>query len=445
MSFEDLNIEQALASRLRKAGFVKPTGIQSQAIPTVLSGRDLIGLAPPGTGKTLAFIAPIVQCMMSESKTGVRALVLTPTRELAEQVASDARTASHGTAVRVICAHGGTGAPPQSDAPETDTAAALLVATPGRMLELLDQSHVTLAFLEHVVLDEADRLMDMGFAPQIESILKRCPGERQTVLFSATMPREVERLASAHLHHPVRIETCDRSAMVAHVPQRLLGVREDAKFDVLRRLIVDEGRSGVLVFARTKRRVGWVAAALARHGVRAAAMHGDRSQAQRRRALEGFRQGDFAVIVATDVAARGLHIDSVRTVINYDLPPDGEEYLHRVGRAGHGSAIEGGPFEAAGEAFTLLDPRDRDEWSRISGAAEVSLQPERISVARDSAAPSRGAAAKAPRRAPAPRGGGHGPREKTPTAARGGSKRRRGASRPIRRGEKPGGGVRGES
>ncbi len=388
MSFAEFQLHPLLLRNLSEMGFHQPRAIQAQAIGPILDGRDVIGLAPTGTGKTAAFIVPVAHLLLgtkpAKSVRGkkvidpaarLRALVLCPTRELAQQVQKDAGLICRGTVLRTCVAYGKVAISPQAQA--LARGVDILIATPGRVRELLDAGLVSLASVRHVVVDEADRMLDFGFLPQLSATLEAIPTHRQIMLFSATMPHEVAQLADRFLRHPVRVEIESHSRPAAHVEQRLLRVHEREKTPLLMHLLAgqeNKPRRGVLVFCRTRRRVGWVGAALMRHGIKVGMIHGDRSQAQRNRTLSAFAEGEIDVVIATDVAARGLHIPTVRTVVNYDLPAPSmpEEYVHRVGRAGHG----GGGTTVA-EAFTLLDPRDTDHWRAISSAIGVDLQPEK--------------------------------------------------------------------
>lgn len=402
MPFPDLPLDPVLIRRLGQIGYHEPTPIQAQAIPVALEGRDLVALAPTGTGKTAAYLAPVAHHLLAAARErskpvsggvrrkgrgrrpprptrrahlGVQALILCPTRELAEQVAREASSITRGTILRIACAYGGVSINPQAE--QIASGADMVIATPGRVRDLLEHGHLTLAAVSRVVLDEADRMLDMGFLPQVEAILDRVPSPRQMLLFSATMPGPVAALAERFMSHPVRVQVTEQPRPAAHVMQRLVFVEDDDKTPLLLHLLQDRSRTGVLVFARTRRRVGWVATALHRNGITVAALHGDRSQAQRQRALADFAGGKVRVLVATDVAARGLHVESVHIVVNYDLPNDPEEYIHRVGRAGHGGQLVSADH-ARGEAWTLVSQDERSAWRNIVNALELSIDAESV-------------------------------------------------------------------
>ncbi|QOJ16967.1 MAG: DEAD/DEAH box helicase [Phycisphaeraceae bacterium] len=404
MPFDNLPLDPILIRGLTRLGYREPTPIQAQAIPAALDGRDLIALAPTGTGKTAAYLAPVAHHLLAAARgrgepggsgkpprrkgkrqrggqprrrthSGVQALVLCPTRELAEQVAREASNITRGSILRIACAFGGVSINPQAEA--IAAGAHVLIATPGRARDLLEQGRLTLAAVSRVVLDEADRMLDMGFLPQVEAILERVPSPRQMLLFSATMPGPVATLAERFMHHPVRVQVTEQPRPASHVTQRLIFIEDDDKTPMLLHLLRDRAVTGVLVFARTRRRVGWVSAALHRNGVTVAALHGDRSQHQRQRALADFASGRVRVLVATDVAARGLHVESVRTVINYDLPNDPEEFIHRVGRAGHGGQLVS-PEHARGEAWAFVSQDERTAWRSIVNALELSVDAESV-------------------------------------------------------------------
>jgi ATP-dependent RNA helicase RhlE len=444
MAFQDFGLHPIITRNLTQIGYLEPRPIQVQSLEPILGGRDVIGLAEAGSGKTAAFIVPIAHHLISikpprskgrrvDPMTRFRAIVLCPTRELARQVADEAAAIVKGSVIRVACAYGKVAITPQAQAMARGVD--LLVATPGRLRELQDGGAVALAYVRHVVLDEADRMLDMGFLPQVEQILQAIPsgaGPRQTVLFTATMPAEIETLAGQFLHDPLRIEIGRHTTPVAHVRQHLVPVADQDKVPMLLHLIQQAKRRGVLVFCRTKRRVGWVGVALQRHGISAGMIHGDRTQPQRIKALDRFAAGELHVLVATDVAARGLHIPAVQHVVNYDLPLEPQEYVHRIGRAGHG--------RGSGEAFTFLDEDDRRRWRAILDVTGINVYAESLNGFKPT---------KDVRRS------GRGTRPSTPNdaaiARRPPNKRRikRGAapgrrskkSRPIKKGQRPGRGV----
>jgi ATP-dependent RNA helicase RhlE len=374
MGFESFQLHRLLIRNLGEMGYGSALPIQAQALEPILSGRDLIGLAQTGMGKTAAFIVPIAHVLLTnlparrgskpvDPAARLRAVVLCPTRELAQQVAREAARIVQGTVLRVACAYGKVAIAPQVKV--IARGIDLLVATPGRARELLDVGAMSLACVTHVVIDEADRMMDMGFRPQVEHILAAIPSKPQTLLFTATMPPEVEAVARTHLVEPVRVEVGRHTTPVEHVQQHLIPVPHKQKVPFLLKLIEEGSRSGVLVFCNTKRRVGWVGTALQHHGISVGMIHGSRSQAQRQNALDRFASGDVRVLVATDVAARGLHVPTVKTVVNYDVPLQPQEYVHRIGRAAHGGGF--------GEAFTLLDSSDRVRWRAILDVTKADV------------------------------------------------------------------------
>ncbi|MFO0961507.1 MAG: DEAD/DEAH box helicase [Phycisphaerales bacterium] len=385
-TFDSLGIPPLLVASLAREGAVEPTRVQREAIPPALEGRDLAAVAATGTGKTLAFLLPVATRLLLEPpprprgrpvdpRRRMRALVLCPTRELAQQVARDASQLLRGTVLRAGAVYGKSALAPQRDLVRSGLD--ILVGTPGRVKELCELDALSLAFVRHVVLDEADRMLDMGFLPQAREILSRAPEDRQLLFFTATMPRPVEAIVEELLRAPVRLDLVGRApGTVEGTPaprtdkgQHLYDVEDEDKSALTVALIKDGKRSGTIVFCRTRRRAGWVAAALRRHELRTAVIHGDRSQRQRQEALAEFAAGRAAVLVATDVAARGLHVPAVRTVINYDVPLLPEEYVHRIGRAGHGGGVA--------EAITLRSPVDRERWVQIERTVKRSLVAER--------------------------------------------------------------------
>ncbi|MED6307743.1 MAG: DEAD/DEAH box helicase, partial [Planctomycetota bacterium] len=343
-------------------------------LPAGLEERDLVGLAPTGTGKTLAYTIPLAQRLLDHPPPRVkgrpvdpakrlRALVLCPVRELAQQVAEEARTLFKGSVLRSKAVYGKSALRPQREAIESGVD--LLVGTPGRLRELIDCGALSLAHVRQVVVDEADRMLDMGFLPQVRFILDRIPDERQMMFFSATMPDPISSLAADFLRLPFRAEI-EANTVVSHVGQYAMHLPDLVKVPVVLELIKGQQRRGVIVFARTRRRAGWVATALRRNDLSVGLVHGNRSQAQRQSAIERFTSGELAVLVATDVAARGLHIPAIKTVINYDLPVTTEEYVHRVGRAGHGGG--------AGEAFSLVTPQEEGYWKRFRSVSGTRVE-----------------------------------------------------------------------
>ncbi|MEM7230282.1 MAG: DEAD/DEAH box helicase [Planctomycetota bacterium] len=377
MSFAELNLSPVLDRNLRSMGYRTPRPIQAQAYHPIREGRDTIGLAKTGMGKTAAFITPIADALLADKpakgkKTTpaqrLRALVLCPTRELAQQVQEEARQIVANTFLRTEVAYGKVGM--KSLVESLRTGVDLLVATPGRIHELLDADAITLGTIRHVVIDEADRMFDMGFLPQVRKILDRTPAERQIALFTATFPKDVAELAERFQKNAVRVEVDPHTTPVEHITQRAIAVENADKVPMLLHMLEKAPKRGVLIFCRTRRRVGWVASALKRHDVSVNVLHGDRTQAQRQRALANLDDGSCRVVVATDVASRGLHIRAVTWVINYDVPNEVEDYVHRIGRAGHGGG--------KGDAWTFVAKRDVDAWREC--ARTLKLNPDFTAV-----------------------------------------------------------------
>jgi len=357
-SFQDLPLVEPLRRALAEEGYAVPTPIQAQAIPYLLAGRDLLGIAQTGTGKTAAFALPILQRLAAaggamgkaalERKTA-RCLVLTPTRELAIQIGDSFRAYGRHLGLRSTVIFGGVGQNPQVVAMARGVH--ILVATPGRLLDLIGQGHVKLDRVEIAVLDEADRMLDMGFIHDVKKIVARLPARRQTLLFSATMPADIARLAAGILRDPARVEVTPAASTVERAEQRVMFVERGDKRDLLCAMLKDRALARVLVFTRTKHGANKVAEQLGRAGYRADAIHGNKSQGARQRALEGFRAGHVRVLVATDIAARGIDIDGITHVVNYELPNVPETYVHRIGRTARAGA--------GGAAISLCDGEER--------------------------------------------------------------------------------------
>ncbi|MEB2346440.1 MAG: DEAD/DEAH box helicase [Deltaproteobacteria bacterium] len=356
--FESLSLDAALLSAVRDAGYTTPTAIQAQAIPLVLAGRDVLGCAQTGTGKTAAFALPIVQrlaaALPGAGARPIRALVLSPTRELATQIGDAFAAFGDRLGIRHAVVYGGV-----SDAPQRRAlrrGADVLVATPGRLEDLAGDREVDLRRVEVVVLDEADRMLDQGFWPAVRRILATTPRARQTLLFSATMPDEVRRLAGSLQRDPAEIRVAPVATPAERVEQAVFFVAKPDKRELLAHLLADPAVTRALVFTRTKRGADRIAKHLSA-GEPVHAIHGNRSQAQRERALESFRRGTTRVLVATDLAARGIDVDGISHVINFELPDDSESYVHRIGRTGRASA--------SGVAYTLCDADERPQLARI--------------------------------------------------------------------------------
>jgi ATP-dependent RNA helicase RhlE len=376
VSFSDLKLVPEVLHAVRDAGYTHPTPIQQQAIPLALAGRDLIGLAQTGTGKTAGFTLPIIHNLLtaplasSDGKPAhrVRVLVLTPTRELAAQVEESFRKYAKYAELRVVPVYGGVGLEPQSR--ELRRGVDVVIATPGRLIDHIDRGNVTFDDLEVLVLDEADRMLDMGFAPQINRIVDEIPKYRQTLLFSATMPAEVEALARKYLRKPVVVQVGRRSEAASTVTHAVYPVPRERKSQLLIELLRKPEMDSVLVFTRTKHGADRVVRHLDDEGITASAMHADKSQGERTRALEDFKAGKIRVLVATDIAQRGLDVSGISHVINYDVPQQPEDYVHRIGRTGRAAAT--------GDAFTFMSP---DEISMVRAIERtIGQQIPRISV-----------------------------------------------------------------
>jgi ATP-dependent RNA helicase RhlE len=360
MDFKQFQLDPRLMQGITKAGYEKATPIQEAAIPAALRGRDIIGTAQTGTGKTAAFVLPILNKLLNGQRNVARALIVTPTRELAEQIHDVIKVLSAGTKLKSATIYGGVGAHPQIQA--LRNGAEILVACPGRLLDLIAQGHAKMAHIELLVLDEADRMFDMGFLPDVRRIVKAVPEKRQTMMFSATFPADVELLAKQALKEPQKIAMgiIKPAHTVAHA---LYPVPQHLKSALLLELLKRTDTNSVLVFTRTKHRASRVAQQIERAGFKVTSLHGDRSQGQRQSALKGFKSGHHDIMVATDIAARGLDIETVSHVINYDMPDTADAYIHRIGRTGRA--------QRTGDAFTLVTDEDKDmirTLERIMGA-----------------------------------------------------------------------------
>lgn len=347
MSFESFNLQSRLLDNVRALGYTTPTPIQNQSIPPIMSGRDLMGLAQTGTGKTAAFALPILQRLLEGKRNGIRALILAPTRELAQQIHDAIVELCQGTGLRSMTIYGGVNIKPQIKTLESGVD--IVVACPGRLLDHIQQGNIYLEKVEVLVLDEADQMFDMGFLLSIRKILRYLPKKRQTLLFSATMPGAINELAQVALQNPVKIEI-GHSAPAASVKQTLFPVSQPLKAELLIKILRQTETKSVLVFTRTKRGAKQVAQKLEFAGFQVASLQGNLSQNKRMSAMEGFRDGTLQVLVATDIASRGIDVTSISHVINYDMPDTVETYIHRIGRTGRAEKI--------GEAYTLTTQDD---------------------------------------------------------------------------------------
>jgi ATP-dependent RNA helicase RhlE len=345
--FRALGLSRPIVRALIGEGYTTPTPIQAEVIPHALAGRDVLGCAPTGTGKTAAFVLPMLEALASSARNGrIRALVVTPTRELAAQIAERVSVYGRHQGARYAVVYGGVGQRSQEMA--LSRSPDVLIATPGRLLDLMQQGLVRLDGVAHLVLDEADRMLDMGFVHDVHRICAAIPRKRQTLLFSATIPTDIQALASGMLMDPIRVTVAPDVTTAEKVAQSVVFVARHEKRAVLERMLRTAGVERALVFTRTKHGANRLSEQLERSGIESAAIHGNKSQGARERALEDFRRGITRVLVATDVAARGIDVDGVSHVFNFDLPNVAESYVHRIGRTGRAGA--------AGSAVSLCDP-----------------------------------------------------------------------------------------
>jgi ATP-dependent RNA helicase RhlE len=353
MRFEELGLAPELLRAVKEMGYDEPTPIQEMAIPEALAGKDVLGRAQTGTGKTAAFMLPLLQRL--KDGDGLRALVLCPTRELAIQVAESGRDYAKHVPMWIGCVYGGT--PVQKDVRDLRAGYDVLVATPGRLIDHLERGNVDLSELQTLVLDEADRMLDMGFRPQINQILKHIPKQRQTLFFSATLPNDVKSLAYDSLREPVTVEAAPQKVTAEGVEQFVYPVDPKKKTELLLELLNRPGMEMVIVFTRTKMGADKLIARLQKAGVSATVMHGDRSMKDRVKALDAFAEGQARVLVATDVAQRGLDVEGISHVVNYDVPQEPDSYVHRVGRTARAGQ--------KGEAITFMSPAEIGELRAI--------------------------------------------------------------------------------
>lgn len=355
VKFADFGLAPEILRALTDQGYVHPTPIQEQAIPVVLQGRDVMGAAQTGTGKTAGFSLPIIQLLLAHANTSasparhpVRALILTPTRELADQVADNVKAYSRHTSLRSTVVFGGIDMAPQTAVLRSGVE--IVIATPGRLLDHVQQKSINLSQTQILVMDEADRMLDMGFLPDLQRIINLLPKKRQNLMFSATFSPEIKKLAASFLNNPQTIEVARSNATSDNVTQILYKVGAEEKRDAVSFIIRERGLKQVIVFSNTKIGASRLAVHLVKQGVKASAIHGDKSQQERMAALEAFKQGEIEVLVATDVAARGLDIAELPCVINFDLPYNAEDYVHRIGRTGRAGA--------KGDAISLYTDQD---------------------------------------------------------------------------------------
>jgi ATP-dependent RNA helicase RhlE len=386
--FQQLGLAGPILQAVKEAGYTEPTPIQSAAIPVVLQRQDLMGIAQTGTGKTAAFVLPLLSLLAAHPPThrGVRVLIMVPTRELVVQVEENIRVYARHLPLRVATIFGGVSERPQIRALQQGVD--VLVATPGRLLDVIRGREVSLRHLECLVLDEADRMLDMGFIHPIRQIVRLLPRERLTLLFSATLSREIEQLSREFMHHPKMVEIGRRSNPADTVTQALYEISHHAKMALLSHLLRSEALRTVLVFSRTKHGADRIARRLEKERVPVATLHANRSQNQRLRALQDFKSGRVRVLVATDIAARGIDVEGISHVINYDFPRHPEDYVHRIGRTGRAQAV--------GEAISFLAPDDHAHLRTLERflrrgilrrKAEDFTEPANTAASRDPSAP----------------------------------------------------------
>ena len=355
MPFSSLKLHPSLVKGLKELGFIRPTPIQTEAIPPALAGRDILATAMTGSGKTAAFLLPILNQLINRPRRTTRALIITPTRELALQILADLNAMAVHTPVTAAAVFGGVGMGPQEHAFRSGVD--IMIATPGRLLDHLRAPYARLTGIEFLVLDEADRMLDMGFLPDIRRILKQLPAKRQTLFFSATMPSEIATLTRELLKNPVTISLQRKAAPAVGISQAVYPVPQELKAPLFLRLLQRGDMNEALVFTRTKHRSDRLARFLVRHGIDAERIHGNRSQLQRTAALANFKSGKHRVLVATDIMARGIDIAELGHVVNFDVPVVPEDYIHRVGRTARA--------EFTGDAFTFVSPEEEADLRRI--------------------------------------------------------------------------------
>jgi ATP-dependent RNA helicase RhlE len=394
MSFEQFSFDPRINAGIKAVGYTEPTPIQQQAMPSVLQGRDLLGLAQTGTGKTAAFVLPILQRLTRGPLGQVRALIVAPTRELAEQIHQDCVHLGRKTRVRSLTVYGGVGKKHQIDG--LQRGAEIVVACPGRLLDLAGEGTIDLSKVEVLVLDEADRMCDMGFLPDIRRILKLVPDRRQTLFFSATMPEEIRELSGSILNDPVTVQIGE-IAPAKSVSHALYPVSQARKKDLLLATLEQTATGRVLIFTRTKYRARNLARDLERQRYRVSALQGNMSQNSRQQAIDGFRNGKYDILVATDIAARGIDVSDISHVINYDMPDTVDAYTHRIGRTGR--------LHKTGEAFSFMAQGDEAMVRQIERTLGSTIERRRLpGFADGGAAPGNGQQGNRPSQAPQKRG-----------------------------------------
>ena len=370
LKFNELDLHQTILKNLEEKGYETPTPIQAQAIPPLLKGHDLLGIAQTGTGKTAAFSLPIINYLVKNPQqvrsSFPRVLILAPTRELASQILENIRFYSKSLNLSSAVIFGGVGQASQVNALRSGLD--ILVATPGRLLDLMNQGHVKLSKVDVFVLDEADRMLDMGFIHDVKKVIAVLPEKKQTLLFSATMPGEIASLANKILKSPVKVEVTPPSTTVERIDQKVILCRKADKYQLLRKIITSEEMNLVLVFTRTKHGANRIVEYLEKYQIPSAAIHGNKSQSAREAALANFKSGKIKVLIATDIAARGIDVQGVTHVINYDLPVDAESYVHRIGRTARAGK--------EGDAISFCDETERDALARVQKLIKLKLATE---------------------------------------------------------------------
>jgi ATP-dependent RNA helicase RhlE len=384
LKFNELPLLETILKNVTEAGYETPTPIQAQSIPALLEGKDLLGIAQTGTGKTAAFTLPMLQKLASRnfslSPSEPRSLILAPTRELASQIKEQLDKYGKDLKIKNAVIFGGVGQAAQVAALRNGLD--ILIATPGRLLDLMNQGHCRLNKVEIFVLDEADRMLDMGFINDIKKVIAKLPEKKQTMLFSATMPNEIVGIANRILKSPVRVEVTPPSSTVERINQRVIFCQKAHKYQLLRKILQEEGVELTLVFTRTKHGANKIVDYLAMHKIDSAAIHGNKSQSAREAALDNFKKGKIKVLVATDIAARGIDVQGVSHVVNYDLPVEAESYVHRIGRTARAGKD--------GDAISFCDETERDALSRIQKLINKKLPTESfVGVAEQSVKDSR--------------------------------------------------------
>jgi ATP-dependent RNA helicase RhlE len=372
MNFKDLKILPILLSNLEKAGYSKPTPIQERSIPLLLEGHDLLGIAQTGTGKTASFSLPIIQYLINNPQKNLslspRVLILAPTRELSLQIEENINSYAQETSIKTAIVFGGVGQAKQVAAMRS--APDILVATPGRLIDLMNQGFIKLDRIQIFVLDEADRMLDMGFINDIRKVVAKLPQKRQTVFFSATMPPEILSLSSKLLSHPKKVEVTPASSTVERIKQKIIRCQKSDKNQLLRKIITDDKEVQLtLVFTRTKHGANRIVEYLEHYKIKASAIHGNKSQSAREKALADFKEGNIKILIATDIAARGIDVDNITHVINFDLPVEAESYVHRIGRTARAGRD--------GVAISFCDETELEALKRIEKLIKIDLEKDR--------------------------------------------------------------------